>query len=87
MVIVAGLVLLVFGLYLAFISWPAILGALSLACFFAGAIAFIVGFSERRARRDYERAINEVPSPDLPSDEKRQVESGIVAEKSDRVAL
>ncbi len=60
MVLVVGLVFLLSGAVLAAWNWaefwPVLRGCLILSLFFWGAIFFVVGFSERRARKHYRDA-------------------------------
>jgi hypothetical protein len=66
MVIIVGFIFLALGLSLAVAWWPDVLlvlrGTLPLGLCFAGAIALLVGLSERKARREYKVATQNDPT-------------------------
>lgn len=65
MVLLAGIVFLALGLSLAVAAWPEFVAVLrgltALGCLGLGAILFLVGFSERKARREYREAVTNDP--------------------------
>jgi hypothetical protein len=67
---IPGIVLLVIGALLAFFWLDAFLialkGALILGLWFFGLILFLMGLSQRKARRDFQKALHDEPGDDAP---------------------
>lgn len=73
MLVIFALILVAAGLGLAIGTWaefwPVLRGVFALSLLFWGATLFVVGFSERRARRLYQKATREEHTPANTADD------------------